>query len=241
MPVDQTLVEQFQRDGFAHVRGLLTKEEAAMYRAECHALAERLSARHSIDATWASSKEAAMGQATQLLHCHDVQFYSAPFSRLIVDPRMTDYAAAFIGSENVELHHTKMFIKPPEKGSAFPMHQDKPFFPFAKDTMIAVIFHFDDAPLEKGCLRVMPGTHRSDLEHDPEGAWHLPHDQYPVDQALPIPAEAGDAIFFSYRTVHGSGLNTSDEARTTLLVQMRDPSDWPTLKTHESRGQGMIL
>ncbi|MDX2066480.1 MAG: hypothetical protein SFX74_12135, partial [Fimbriimonadaceae bacterium] len=47
--------------------------------------------------------------------------------------------------------------------------------------------------------------------------------------------------FFSYRTVHGSGLNTSDEARTTLLVQMRDPSDWPTLKTHESRGQGMIL
>jgi hypothetical protein len=36
-------------------------------------------------------------------------------------------------------------------------------------------------------------------------------------------------------------VNTSDEARTTLLIQMRDPTDKPTIKTHESRGQGMML
>ena len=54
-------------------------------------------------------------------------------------------------------------------------------------------------------------------------------------------ALAGDVLFFSYLTVHGSGLNTSREARTTLLVQMRDPTDLATKKVHESRGQGMML
>jgi len=45
----------------------------------------------------------------------------------------------------------------------------------------------------------------------------------------------------SYLTIHGSGLNVSNEARTTLLVQMRDPTDLPTRQVHQSRGQGMIL
>jgi ectoine hydroxylase-related dioxygenase (phytanoyl-CoA dioxygenase family) len=159
-----------------------------------------------------------------------------------VDERVTGVAADIIGSPNVQLHHTKMFIKPPEKGSPFPMHQDQPYFPHERHSMIAVILHFDDAPLEKGCVRVVPGSHKlGPLEHNPEGSWHLPFEQYPLEASTACPAKAGDALFFSYLTIHGSGVNTSDEARTTLLIQMRDPSDPPTLKGHESRGQGMML
>ena len=56
-----------------------------------------------------------------------------------------------------------------------------------------------------------------------------------------MPARAGDVLFFSYLTIHGSGINVSNEARTTLLVQMRDPTDPPTIDAHRSRGQGMML
>jgi phytanoyl-CoA hydroxylase len=233
----------YHDNGYLLVKGLLTKEEAAAYRAECRALAERLSAQHSIDATWGSAREAVEGaENTVILHCHNVQFYSAAFSRLITDPRLTDAAADIIGSPNVQLHHTKMFIKPPEKGSPFPMHQDYPYFPHDRDTMIAAILHFDDAPVAKGCVRVVPGNHKlGGLTHSSEGGWHLPFSDYPVESAIPCEAEAGDALFFSYLTIHGSGINTSQEARTTLLVQMRDPADPPTIKTHESRGQGMML
>jgi ectoine hydroxylase-related dioxygenase (phytanoyl-CoA dioxygenase family) len=102
------------------------------------------------------------------------------------------------------------------------------------------VVHFDDAPLEKGCLRVVPGSHKlGPLEH--QGSHHLPPEQYAVEDATPCPAKAGDVLFFNYLTIHGSGVNTSDEARTTLLIQMRDPLDKPTVKTHESRGQGMML
>lgn len=272
-------VEFYRANGYVLVKGLLSKEEAASYRAECHALADRL---NNPDPTWGSARmltEQAAGMsgttegqmastgmpagaagtmtgasktgdgmtdsatATTLRHCHDVQFYSAAFSRLIVDPRFTDIAAALIGSENVQLHHTKMFIKPPEKGSPFPMHQDHPFFPHAKHTVAAAIFFFDDAPEEKGCVRVVPGSHQhGPLPHSPEGGWHLPFAEWPLERAVPCEAEAGDVLLFSYLTVHGSGVNTSTEARTTLLVQFRDPTDPPTADLHTgSLGQGMML
>jgi ectoine hydroxylase-related dioxygenase (phytanoyl-CoA dioxygenase family) len=233
----------YDDNGYILIKGLLSPAEAAIYRQECHALAERLSAHRNIDATWASAREAVKeARDTKLLHCHDVQFQSAVFSRLIVDERLTGIAAAIIGSPNVQLHHNKMFIKPPEKGSPFPMHQDHPYFPHTRHSMIAAILHFDDAPIEKGCVRVVPGSHKlGPVEHQDHGGWHLPFEQYPIESAVPCPASAGDVLFFSYLTIHGSGINSSNQARTTLLVQMRDPSDLPTEQTHLSRGQGMML
>lgn len=247
--MDESAVAFYRENGYYLAKGLLDKDEAAAYRAECHALVERLNS--DADPTWGSARKLttdmtggpATMTATALRHCHDVQFYSAEFSRLIVDPRFTDLAGALIGSPNVQLHHTKMFIKPPEKGSPFPMHQDHPFFPHALHTMAAAIFFFDDAPEEKGCVRVVPGSHRGGpLPHSPDGGWHLPFEEWPLERAVPCEAEAGDVLFFTYFTVHGSGVNRSDEARTTLLVQFRDSADTPTENLHtESLGQGMML
>jgi phytanoyl-CoA hydroxylase len=237
----------FYRDnGYVLVKGLLNREEAAALRQESHDLAERLMRHRSIDATWGSAAEMQQKTAkpvqTKLLHCHDVQFQSAAFSRLIVDERLTGAASQIMNTPNVQLHHTKMFIKPPEKGSPFPMHQDAPYFLHDNHSMIAAIVHFDDASLEKGCVRVVPGSHKLGvLEHSSQGGWHLPFEQYPVESAVPCEAEAGDVLFFSYLTIHGSGVNTSPEARTTVLIQMRDPADPPTEKTHESRGQCQML
>ncbi len=223
----------YRENGFIHVRGLLTPEEAAGYRAELHAIAER---QGSNDATWSSVQ----GGGTSITHSHDVHFRSAAITRLLVDPRLTGIARDIIGP-NVQLHHNKMFIKPPERGSPFPMHQDYPYFPHRDHSMIAVILHFDDAPEEKGCVRVYPGSHNLGPLEAVGQDHHLPEDLYPIEGATPIPAKAGDAIFMSYLLVHGSGLNVSSEPRTTLLIQMRDPEDVPLNEKHSSRGQGMML
>jgi phytanoyl-CoA hydroxylase len=230
----------YDENGYLLVEGQFTAEEARAFREEAHTLIERLSQHTDFNATWGSAKQIAEG--TRLLHCHNVQFYSAVFTRLLVDERLTGAVADLIGSPNVQLHHNKLFIKPPEKGSPFPMHQDYPYFPHERHTMMAAIIHFDDAPLEKGCVRVVPGSHkRGAIEHNSEGGFHLSFDQYPLESSVPCPAKAGDVLFFNYLTIHGSGVNESQEARTTLLVQMRDPADKPTVDTHQSRGQGMML
>lgn len=223
----------YHANGYLHISGLFTPEEAAAYRAEVHAIAER---QGTNDATWDSVKDG----GTSITHCHDVQFRSAAFTRLLVDARFTEIAQAIIGP-NVQLHHTKMFVKPPERGSPFPMHQDYPYFPHRDHSMIAAILHFDDAPEEKGCLCVYPGSHKLGPQPSLGADHHLPEDLYPIDGAIKIPAKAGDAIFMSYLLVHGSGVNVSREPRTTVLVQMRDPADPALDERHASRGQGMML
>jgi phytanoyl-CoA hydroxylase len=239
--LEQDQIKFYQDNGYILLKGVFSKQEAAAYRQAAHDLIARLQAKKNVDATWGSAKEVTMTK-TQLLHCHDVQFYDAIFTKLIVDDRFTSAAADAMGTPNIQLHHTKLFIKPPEKGSPFPMHQDAPFFPHDKHTMTAAIIHFDNAPIEKGCVRVVPGSHKFGmLEHNPEGGWHLPVDQYPIESSVPCPAEAGDVLIFNYLTIHGSGVNVSNEARTTVLVQMRDPEDPPSEQVHLSRGQGMML
>lgn len=233
----------YQENGYLHLQGMFTAEEAAYLREEAHALIGRLASVYgegNINAAWGSSAKITE-LPRQLLHCHNAQFHSAAFSRLLTDPRFTDRMADLIGP-NIQLHHTKLFVKPPEQGAPFPLHQDAPYFPHEKHTMSAIIFHFDDAPLEKGCVCVVPGSHKLGiLDHIQEGGWHLPVEQYPLESAVPLPAKAGDAVVFNYLTIHGSGVNVSQEARTTLLVQFRDPTDHPVIATHLSRGQGMML
>lgn len=233
----------YRENGYLLAKGVFTREEAKLFREESHALTQRLMAVSdpSVRSEGWTSGAMVTDLPRELLHCHNVQFHSAVFSRLICDPRLVDRAADIIGP-NVQLHHTKMFIKPPERGAPFPMHQDYPYFPHENHTMIAATIHFDDAPIEKGCIRVIPGSFKNGpYEHIREGGSHLPVEEYPVSEATPCPAEPGDVLFFSYLTIHGSGLNTTDDPRTTLLVQMRDPADRPLGLQHLSRGQGVML
>jgi phytanoyl-CoA hydroxylase len=239
--LNEEQIRFYHENGYLLVKGLLTPTEVAELRQEAHRIIERLSTLKSMEATWGSARQLAGGQPTALLHCHNAQFFSAMFSRLIVDERLTGAAAQLIGSPNVQLHHNKVFIKPPEKGSPFPMHQDYPYFPHERHTMLAAVVHMDSAPVEKGCIRVVPGSHKlGPLEHRAEGGWHLPFEQYPLEASEPCPADAGDVLFFSYLSIHGSGVNTSQEARTTILIQMRDPEDRPLTQAGE-RGEGMML
>ncbi len=235
--------QHYVENGYVLVKAVFSRDEAAYFRREVHDIAQRLLENQADDVVnqgWSSGAKVT-DLPRELLHCHNVQFHSSAFARLLVDPRLTDRAADIIG-DNVQLHHTKIFIKPPEKGAPFPMHQDAPYFPHENHSMIAAIIHFDDASIEKGCVRVVPGSHRGGVrDHLSDGGHHLSPDQFPIKDSTPCPAEAGDVLFFSYLTIHGSGLNTSQEARTTLLVQMRDPEDLPIVETHVSRGQGHML
>jgi ectoine hydroxylase-related dioxygenase (phytanoyl-CoA dioxygenase family) len=121
------------------------------------------------------------------------------------------------------------------------MHQDYPYFPHEKHTMLAVSIYLDNSDEENGCIRVIPGSHKlGPLACDP-GGFYLPPDKYPVEEALAASAKAGDGLAFNYLTIHGSGPNCSNRPRRNILIQMRDPADLPTKDTHVSRGQGMML
>ena len=213
----------YDTNGYLLIKGLLTRDEAAFYRNECHALAHRLQKIKNIDATWGSARNMPSAQQTAVLHCHDVQFHSAAFARLITDPRVMAVATGIIGP-NVQLHHTKLLAKPPQKGGAFPLHQDYPYFPHENHTMLAVSIYLDDATMENGCICVVPGSHKlGPLPCDP-GGFYLPPAEWPIEKATPVPAKAGDGVVFNYLTVHGSAPNRSPRPRRNSLARSASAS-----------------
>ena len=105
---------------------------------------------------------------------------------------------------------------PPEKGSPFPMHQDWQYFPSVKDTMMAAIIYVSDATDEMGCVRVYPGSHKELGRTDGMmggGQNKEITERYPIEDATVLEAEAGDVLFFSYFTLHGSMPNRSKKMR----------------------------
>ena len=125
------------------------------------------------------------------------------------------------------------------------MHQDVPYFPHERHTMMAAIIHLTDATEEMGCVRVVPGSHKLGpmeiVSKGSESFRYLDPDDYPIEQGTPCPARRGDVLFFSYLTIHGSDINASNRLRKTVLVQVRDPSDRPTENVHRSHAQGLML
>jgi len=235
-------VEHYREQGFLFLPGILdgafveelrTEAEAALDRMEQH----RLVTNHLWQGSWISEDKR---ENQRMDAIHDMQFHSAAFTRMLLHPPLLEAFEALIGP-NVQLHHTKLLAKPAKKGGGFPMHQDYPYFPHERHSMMAVSLYLDDADDENGCIRVVPGSHKlGPLPCDPAGLY-LPPDQYPLEKSVSCPAKAGDALFFNYLTIHGSAPNTSGRPRRNILIQVRDPQDRPTEETHISRGQGTIL
>ena len=235
-------VEFYRANGFIHLKGVYSPGEvAAMRSATDSVIARAIEARHNPSFLWQgrflSEEERSHLDINGI---HDAQYHDAVFSRMLLNEPLLSAVESLIGS-NIQLHHTKLVVKPPERGAPFPMHQDYPYFPHERHTMLAASIHLDDTNVQNGCLRVVPGSHLGGpLNLDASGLFLRPED-YPMEEQLACPAAAGDVIVFNYLTIHGSGLNTSSGPRRNWLIQMRDPTDRPTVDVHVSRGQGMML
>ena len=212
----------FQEHGYYHAKGVFSPDEVAKLERDFDRIVDQLVASgEKIDATWMGPEADRVRDTNDMIiHTHNVQHYSRVWLDAMTNENYLSIASAILG-EDIVLHHSKLFQKPSEKGSPFPMHQDWSYFPTIKDTMIAGIIHVSNATDEMGCLRVYDGSHKvgrvlgSGGQNESEFL-----ENYPIEGAQVIEAEAGDVLFFHYFTLHGSMPNRSDKTRKTVLVQM---------------------
>jgi phytanoyl-CoA hydroxylase len=161
-----------------------------------------------------------------LVHIHELHHFSTAWMHAITKPELADIASDLLASDSVEIHHSTLHAKAPEAGTPFPMHQDDPFYPHANGQYIDALVHVDMADEESGCLKFLPGSHKlGKLEHirGPEVEPHLPVQQYSIKDAVSVPANPGDVVFFSIYTIHGSALNRSGRWRRLVRIGMRNP------------------
>lgn len=221
-----SLRDQFDEEGYVLVKGVYAPEEVRELEAEFDRIIDQiLRSGEEVNARWSGPEVDRMGAAnTIVLHTHNVQHYSAAWTRALLHSRFLAAATDILGP-NVVLHHTKLFQKPAEKGAPFPMHQDWGYFPTELDTMLAGIIHVSPADDAMGCLRVYPGTQKLGKVTGAMGGSDALLEKYPIEGALPIEAEPGDVVFFHYCLVHGSMPNRSNQIRKTVLAQMHSGED----------------
>lgn len=239
--ITQADVEFYKENGYLLVKGVFNEAEVQAMRDGIDGIISRaVQAKADANAAWQGDfLDPEEVRKVVLKGFHDVQYHDASFLRAIVHQNMVAVLSQIIGP-NVQLHHSKMLVKPPENGAAFPMHQDQPYFPHANHSMLAASVHLDDADEENGCLRVIPGSHKEGpLKH--VGMHYLNHKEYPISDGTPCPAKAGDVLFFNYLTIHGSDRNRSERTRRNVLFQYRDATDYPTENVHLNWGMGLMV
>lgn len=222
-----SIQSEFAENGFYLAKGIFNADEVSELERDFDRIVQRLlSSDENSNARWGGPEMERLNVSdTIVTHTHNVQKYSAAWTKALLHPGFLDVAEAILG-EDVILHHTKLFQKPAEKGAPFPMHQDWDYFPSIKDSMIAGVIHVSRATDEMGCLRVYPGSHKLGRLNQSNGhSDGLILQKYPIEGATPVIAEPGDVVFFHYFTIHGSMPNRSRSTRKTVLVQLHSGDD----------------
>jgi hypothetical protein len=171
-------------------------------------------------------------EKVKLAAINDFHGHSAAWMRAILNPELVGRVSELMGADTLEFHHTTLHAKPPSQGAPFPMHQDMPFYSHENGLLyLDVLVHVDDADEETGCIKFLKGSHKMGaLDHiiGPDTAPHLPTDKFRLEDAVPVPAKAGDVVVFYLWTIHGSAMNKSNRWRRIVRVGYRHPSNRQT-------------
>jgi len=219
----------FDEHGYYHAKNVFDKNEIKELELEFDKIVNQLlNSKEEINATWkGKATKKLVEKGDKILHTHNVHKYSAKWLNALRHPKFLEITTSLIG-EDIILHHNKLFQKPAQKGSAFPIHQDWSYFPTINDTMIAGTIHLTKTTSEMGCLRIFEGSHKLGRQLNTDGQGDEPNEilkQYPIEKSKLIEADAGDVLFFHYFTLHGSLPNRSNKTRKTVLVQMYSGHD----------------
>lgn len=114
----------------------------------------------NINARWGSELTKTIEDPkSMVLHTHNVQSYSQRMLNMAQDKHLLDVVESLIGPDII-LHHTKLFLKPPKIGSAFPLHQEWSYFSTHSNSMITAVVHISKSKEDMVRIRLVKGSHK---------------------------------------------------------------------------------
>ncbi len=136
-------------------------------------------------------------------------------------------------------HHNCVMTKHPGFSSVTSWHQDIRYWRFDRPELISVWLALGSENQANGCLLVLPGSHRWDLDPGRFDAslflrTDLPENEVLLAKAVPVELERGDILFFHSRTLHAAGQNQSDTVKRTLVYTYRAADNQPIPETRSS-------
>ena len=142
------------------------------------------------------------------------------FRSLIENPLFRRIAQQMLG-DDVFLYRAVLWNKAPKVGMAVPWHQDDgKFWGLSQPPFLQVWTGLDDAPLEAGCLEVLPDSHRGGLASAEGGTLTQARlDEAKAEQnAYALPAKRGECVLVHNHTWHRTGRNLTDAPRRAVSI-----------------------
>ena len=155
---------------------------------------------------------------------HDLMTDDPFWVRLVSDERLVDVAASFVGP-SVALYASHYIAKPPGHGQPVLWHQDAGYWTLDPMEVVTVWLALDDSGPDNGCMRVVPGSHRGEVQgirmRDDVESVLRSEIEAEVDEsvAVDVVVPAGGVSVHHPAIVHGSEPNRSDRWRRGLTIR----------------------
>ena len=135
--------------------------------------------------------------------------------------------ARVYGEGGATLYRAFLMNKHAGGGSNLPWHQDGGnFWGLDRDPVLQIWTPLDDAPLDGGCLEVVPGSHLAGLATPLGGVVPADHVERgdAASRTLAVPTVAGEVILLHNHVWHRSGRTSTGKPRRALSVCYMDAS-----------------
>ena len=229
------VLSTFSEQGYYLARGLFSQRAISYLEKEFDKIVNQMNASNeNINARWGSELTRTIEDPkSMVLHTHNVQSYSQKMLNMVQNKHLLDVVESLIGPDII-LHHTKLFLKPPKIGSAFPLHQDWSYFPTQSNSMIAAVVHLSKSKKSMGRIRLVKGSHKMGRIKGSDGHSYVKdiHGSHDLESAHAVDADPGDVLFFHCCSLHGSKANESENSRKTVLIQLYSGKDKIEDSTH---------
>lgn len=210
----------FAEQGYAVFPGALAGEALALLRDGCDAFVAREDARMDelgVDTIGISHRG-------KRYFANECQRVAPELRQMLFSSTMAELCRATLG-DTAYFFFDQYVVKGPEGGLPFSWHQDSGYVvgnggPPDHAPYVTCWCPLDDATVENGTVRLMPGSHRNGI---------LPHDRQPGSndlvgapaeaEGIIVEAKAGDIVAFSSLLLHATGANRTDRPRRVYLAQ----------------------
>jgi hypothetical protein len=224
-------IEQFHRDGYVTLSGVMTEEELQPIDAEFELFVSGGVPDMGRDFCDMSGPYDRKFEDFALVNAVLPRRYKPEIRDNLFERRSASVARQLLG-ETATLDYDQFLAKRPNKPDAlFTWHQDLGYWPTgAPEPLTATCsLALDDADSENGCLQVVPGSQKGKLRphrplhgEDRNSSHVLSVELTPDDPVVHLPLKRGDMTVHDEMIIHGSGGNVSkDRWRRTYIVAYR--------------------
>ena len=214
-----TLADDFERDGWVVVRGVVPAGELPRLRRAFSMIIP--------DIAYPRRKDGVLWEVTGAAR------HVPLLAELTHDARYGRLAADALGCDAVQLLQDSLLYKPPRDGAPVEWHQDHTYVGFlSPPRVISLRVALHDEDEAGGCMRVVDGSHRwgpvggvralSEAQVDSLVPSLDDAQRAALDSARPLELAAGDVSIHHCLTLHGSGPNRAERPRRTLILRLFD-------------------